>query len=376
MQKTHELYVKDVVQINPNIEVIEQYINSKTKILHRCKIDGHEWKQRPDKILGGRKCPLCSGYLISPTYGNLEIVYPDIALEWDYEKNGSLLPTMVSYGSDKEVWWVCKQGHSYKRRISDRTISGRHCSKCTKIKHSSIVELELYFYIKKYFSDAVLGYKDKENGLTEIDVYIPSLKIGFEYDGYYWHQNIQRDLYKDEICKKLDIKLVRIREPGCPQYNSTCCFIYLKDFSRKTLEVFIKYILEALGITNPIVCINEDIENINSLISIQCERYIKRKYTNKEENYMYSHKMVYCHETHLLFISINNAEKETGIHSSRICSCCRGKLKSAGKHLITGEKLHWYYVEDKHDKYGIIKGAISLNYITREEVDIFIKNAK
>lgn len=39
---THEEYVKRVTEINPNIEVIGIYVDSKTKILHKCKIDGYE----------------------------------------------------------------------------------------------------------------------------------------------------------------------------------------------------------------------------------------------------------------------------------------------------------------------------------------------
>lgn len=30
---------------------------------------------------------------------------PDLAKEWNYEKNGDLRPEDVSYGSNKKVWW-------------------------------------------------------------------------------------------------------------------------------------------------------------------------------------------------------------------------------------------------------------------------------
>ena len=41
-RKTHEEYVKEVAEINPDIEVVDRYINDNTKIKHRCKRDGHE----------------------------------------------------------------------------------------------------------------------------------------------------------------------------------------------------------------------------------------------------------------------------------------------------------------------------------------------
>ncbi len=61
-RKTHEQYVIDLQTINPNIEAIEKYVDWDTKILHRCKIDGYTWKTRPSIIIGDRKgCPRCGG---------------------------------------------------------------------------------------------------------------------------------------------------------------------------------------------------------------------------------------------------------------------------------------------------------------------------
>lgn len=64
-RKTHEEYVQQVADINPNIEVIGTYIDAKTKILHKCEIDGTEWEARPDAILHGRGCPECKKRTIS-----------------------------------------------------------------------------------------------------------------------------------------------------------------------------------------------------------------------------------------------------------------------------------------------------------------------
>lgn len=40
---------------------METYIDSRTNILHRCKIDGYEWMAKPANILTGYGCPKCSG---------------------------------------------------------------------------------------------------------------------------------------------------------------------------------------------------------------------------------------------------------------------------------------------------------------------------
>lgn len=59
LRKSHIDYVREVEQINPNIEVVGEYVDAKTNVLHRCKIDGYEWSPTPDSVLSGRGCPQC-----------------------------------------------------------------------------------------------------------------------------------------------------------------------------------------------------------------------------------------------------------------------------------------------------------------------------
>ena len=62
------------------------------------------------------------------------------------------------------------------------------------------------------------------------------------------------------------------------------------------------------------------------------------------------------------------AEQELKIKGSDIAQCCKGKKghNSAGKHPITGEKLHWLYAEN----------AIEQNYITKENLESYINNIR
>ena len=55
-------------------------------------------------------------------------------------------------------------------------------------------------------------------------------------------------------------------------------------------------------------------------------------------------KKVLCIEMNKIFGSTHEAERELGINHQNISKCCNGKLNSAGKHPVTGEKLHWKYV--------------------------------
>lgn len=59
--KTHEEYVLELRNKNPDIIVIEEYKGANVPILHKCKIDGYEWMVRPGNILFGKGCPVCGG---------------------------------------------------------------------------------------------------------------------------------------------------------------------------------------------------------------------------------------------------------------------------------------------------------------------------
>ena len=55
-------------------------------------------------------------------------------------------------------------------------------------------------------------------------------------------------------------------------------------------------------------------------------------------------KKVICVTTGKVFKSIAEASKYYNLRGNHISACCKGKLKSCGKHPITGEKLVWKYL--------------------------------
>ena len=58
-------------------------------------------------------------------------------------------------------------------------------------------------------------------------------------------------------------------------------------------------------------------------------------------------KKVRCLNTNYIFKSSQEAAEWCNIkNKDSIASCARGDTKSSGRHPITGEKLHWEYVED------------------------------
>lgn len=60
MTKSHEQYVQELKETRPDFEALEPYVNNYTKILHRHKVCGHEWKIVPHALLHKDTCPVCS----------------------------------------------------------------------------------------------------------------------------------------------------------------------------------------------------------------------------------------------------------------------------------------------------------------------------
>ena len=138
---------------------------------------------------------------------------PTLMAEWDWEKNNDagFNPNELTCGSKYKAWWICRLGHSYQSEIHSRN-SGRGCPVCHKEYKTSFPEQAVFYYVKKHFSDAINGYIS--DGF-EIDIYIPSLSFGIEYDGMAYHtgeKSKSKESRKNDYCKKNGITLLRLKE--------------------------------------------------------------------------------------------------------------------------------------------------------------------
>ena len=64
-----------------------------------------EWKAPVLARVQGTKCPFLCGQKVRKEYNDLQTLRPDLAKEWNYEKNGHLKPDMVTCRTKKKVWW-------------------------------------------------------------------------------------------------------------------------------------------------------------------------------------------------------------------------------------------------------------------------------
>ncbi len=254
---------------NHNVDLNNLTIGSGKKVWWICS-KGHEWEAIVYSRKEGVGCPYCNNKKVIKGENDLQSRYPRIAKEWDYNKNKEL-PNEVFSSSGKIYWWICPKGHSYSQSINNRT-KNHGCPICSKEKVTSFQEKIVFHYIKKYFSDAVDNYRIKELGKREIDIYIPSIKVGIEYDGGYYHIDPENDLEKDKICNNLGIKLFRIRDNKCEKIKSTSICYYRKNKSTEDLMEIIIKLLNDLGVKEVNIDIEKDLESIYSEIEFTTKK--------------------------------------------------------------------------------------------------------
>ncbi|MBQ6017689.1 MAG: zinc-ribbon domain-containing protein [Clostridiales bacterium] len=101
---------------------------SHKKVLWICE-KGHTWEATvKNRVLAGSGCPYCEHRAVLKGYNDLETLFPEVAKTWS--PDNIMKPSEVSSSSNREVMWVCENGHEWKARIADRT-EGHGCPYCT-----------------------------------------------------------------------------------------------------------------------------------------------------------------------------------------------------------------------------------------------------
>lgn len=164
------------------------------------------------------------------------------------DKDGYDLGRWVAY--QRKAYRCIKKEMKHKPLITNDEIEllekiGMHWDITWLGKNVSIPEYLVYYYILMEYDDAIkLNAADFLK--REIDIYIPSIKLGIEYDGYIWHKDevkVLADEKKGEICKKKGVKLIRIREKGlCELENCDKCY-FVEAYNWEDLEKVIEDIL-------------------------------------------------------------------------------------------------------------------------------------
>jgi hypothetical protein len=119
-------------------------------------------------------------------------------------------------------------------------VQGTGCPKCNSAK--SAPELRVYCELKKIFPATV--NRTKILG-REVDVYVPELNLGVEYDGWYWHKDKAKlDREKNRALED-EIVLLRVREAGLEKLSESDILASREEMSLDTMKEIFRFIMDS-----------------------------------------------------------------------------------------------------------------------------------
>lgn len=208
------------------------YIDNKTKVCIICPSHG-EFYQTPNSHLSGYGCTKCKNDKLS----QIKIKKVDNFIQDSKKIHGDKYDySKVEYkGNKTKVCIICPEHGEFWQTPSNH-LQGHACPICALNKNTFVSngEIEIRDYIKS------ISKKDIQCNLkslippNEIDIFIPELNIGFEYNGLYWHSK-KDELYhlkKLEKCNEKEIRLYSFFEDE---------WIYKRDIVKSYInEIFDK----------------------------------------------------------------------------------------------------------------------------------------
>ena len=209
--------------------------------------NNHSYYMRISHRTSNHGCPYCAGEKPIEGINDLATTHPELVKEWNYVKNGETKPSQFMRYSSKKVWWIDTYGHEWKTGIDVRTMGSGNCPICNP-SGTSFPEQAILFYLSKKIENVKSRYN--ELGF-EIDIFLPSLNVGIEYDGLEFHKNrLKQENEKDEKCYQNNIHLIRVRERGLKK-TSKAVNIFRLDNKDSSLEDVIKQIFNEIDVIEP-----------------------------------------------------------------------------------------------------------------------------
>ena len=104
-------------------------VNSSVNAAWICPL-GHRYRARvPARTRRGSACPICQNRSVLAGFNDLATTHPEVAANWDHDRNEGVAPSDVVAGSIAKRHWRCPQGHRYIAPTKTQA-SGAGCPIC------------------------------------------------------------------------------------------------------------------------------------------------------------------------------------------------------------------------------------------------------
>ena len=240
IRKSHNDFIKELAIINPNISILNKYINNKIHVECECKLCGCKWNSKPSNLLSlKRGCPKCSKNKKKSHdefVAEMNLVNPDIEIIGQYKNSATKI--LCKCKLDNHEWYGTPNALCH----------GVGCPMCSTSKGEK--EIAIFLNQKQYSYETQKEFTNLRgvgNGNLSYDFYLPQFKILIEYqgvqherpvdftgDGYNYSNNEfkkqqEHDKRKREYAKDYGYELIEI------WYHD---FNNIKEILNKELQAF------------------------------------------------------------------------------------------------------------------------------------------
>ena len=193
-----------------------EYINMSTNITFICKKCGHKFKRLPYALLRNEYrdvCPECSLRKISEERTKSTEQFK-LDVEKIYGKGVFDMTDTVYTKSSEYVTLKCNKCGRYFTKEANSLLQGNGCP--YHYLNASKSEDEIADFIKNKGFAIIRNDRSILDNKHELDIYIPDKQFAIEFDGVFWHNEVNKPinyhLDKTEECKKKGIRLIHIFE--------------------------------------------------------------------------------------------------------------------------------------------------------------------
>lgn len=181
-------YAREIEDKYPNIQLLSEYVNSRTKIKVRSKSCGHEWYRSADMLLNNPNCPICSRKALDESRKKTHKEYVD-----ELAKINPSITVLSQYErSNKKIRVMCNKCNHEWEVIPTSLLLGYGCPNCAGNKR-----------------------KTQEDFVREVGIKFPNLTVLGKYVNAKTKVKIKCNTCGNEFDVTPDVLIHR--KKGCPK---------------------------------------------------------------------------------------------------------------------------------------------------------------
>ena len=194
--------------------------NSNISVWWKCSKCSYKWKTSPGhRTARHQGCPVCANRVVIIGINDFASQYPEIAKDWNYEKNPDK-PTEIASGSNKKRWWKChKCGYEWNLSLCVIAKNKVPCPACGN--RQLFVG---YNDIKTRYSNIIEAW-DYSKNITKPEMYLSGSNEKV------WWKCEKGHSYQQRISLKV------CRGYGCPICSSKMLVTGINDFAHLEPEL-------------------------------------------------------------------------------------------------------------------------------------------